>query len=164
VTGAIALAIVLVVAVGGISMAMQSQRTGQSPSGPRTSRIPRPSRSPESRRSRDRRNPSSPSDLPPPTVPPADQEPESRGPELLRSGVAAEAKVLSVVDERTTGPVTRSRLNLEIKPDDGSAFEVTVRVTFATPESRSRVRVGGTIPVRYDRDDHNKVVVDVPQA
>jgi hypothetical protein len=82
----------------------------------------------------------------------------------LRSGEAAEAKVLAVVDERTTGPVTRSRLTLEIRPDDGSAFEVTVRVTFATPESRSRVKVGGTIPVRYDRDDHSKVVVDVPQA
>jgi hypothetical protein len=163
VTGAIALAIVLVVAVGGISMAMQSQRTGQTPSGPRTSRIPRPTRSPEARRGRERRNPP-PSDLPPPTAPPADKEPEVRGPELLRSGLAAEAKVLAVVDERTTGPVTRSRLTLEIKPDDGSTFEVTVRVTFSTPESRSRVKVGGTIPVRYDPDDHNKVVVDVPQA
>ena len=87
-----------------------------------------------------------------------------RGPELLRSGVSAEAKILSVVDERTTGPVTRSRLTLEIKPEEGSTFEVAVRVTFSTPESRSRVRVGGTVPVRYDRDDHSKVVVDVPQA
>jgi hypothetical protein len=163
VTGAVALAIVLVVAVGGISMAMQSQRTGPSPGGPRTSRIPRPSRPSPGRRGRERRNPS-PSDLPPPDVPPADKEPEIRGPELLRSGVTAEAKVLSVVDERTTGPVTRSRLTLEIAPDEGSAFEVVVRVTFSTPESRSRVRVGGTVPVRYDKDDHSKVVVDVPQA
>ncbi len=162
-TGAIALAIVLVVAVGGISMAMQSQRTGQTPSGSRTSRIPRPTRPSEGRRGRDRRTPS-PSDLPPPAAPPADKEPDVRGPELLRSGVAGEAKVLSVVDERTTGPVTRSRLTLEIKPGDGSAFEVAVRVTFSTPESRSRVRVGGTVPVRYDKDDHSKVVVDVPQA
>jgi hypothetical protein len=164
VTGAIALAIVLVVAVAGISMAMQSQRTGQTGAGPRTSRIPRPPRpSSEGRRSRDRRNPS-PADLPPPSSPAADKEPELKGPELLRSGEAAEARVLSVVDERTTGPVTRSRLTLEIKPDDGPAFEVTVRVTFSTPESRSRVKVGGTIPVRYDKDDHSKVVIDLPQV
>jgi hypothetical protein len=160
VTGAIALAIVLVVAVGGISMAMQSQRTGQAPAGPRTSRIPRPTRSPEGRRSRK----PSPSDLPPPTAPAVEKEPELRGPELLRSGVPAEAKVLSVVDERTTGPVTRSRLTLEIKPEDESAFEVVVRVTFATPESRSNVKVGGRVAVRYDKDDHSKVVVDLPQT
>ena len=71
--------------------------------------------------------------------------------------------MLSVVDERTTGPVTRSRLTLEIKPEDESAFEVVVRVTFATPESRTQVKVGGTVAVRYDKDDHNKVVVDLPQ-
>jgi hypothetical protein len=160
VTGAIALAIVLVVAVGGISMAMQSQRTGQSPAGPRTSRIPRPTRSPEGRRGRK----PSPSDLPPPTAPAAEKEPDLRGPELLRSGVPAEAKVLAVVDERTTGPVTRSRLTLEVKPEDESTFEVVVRVTFATPESRSKVKVGGTVGIRYDKDDHNKVVVDLPQT
>ena len=83
---------------------------------------------------------------------------------MLRSGVPAEAKVLAVVDERTTGPVTRSRLTLEVKPEDASTFEVVVRVTFATPESRSKVKVGGTVGIRYDKDDHNKVVVDLPQT
>jgi len=78
--------------------------------------------------------------------------------------VSSEAKVLSVVDERTTGPVTRSRLALEITPAEGAVFEVMVRVAFPTPEARARVKVGGTIPVRYDKDDRTKVVVDVPQA
>jgi hypothetical protein len=80
----------------------------------------------------------------------------------LRSGLPTEAKVISVVDERTIGPVTRSRLNLEIDPGDGPAFEVTVRWAFQTPAARSRVKVGGTIPVRYDKDDHTRVVVDLP--
>jgi hypothetical protein len=166
-TGAIALAVVLVVAVIGISMAMQSQRTLQAPSGPR-SRMPRPQRpSAEPRRSQGRTRERRGQAPEPPAAPPpaaAAKEPEFRGPELLRSGVAAEAKVLSVVDERTTGPVTRSRLALEITPAEGSVFEVTVRVAFPTPEARSRVKVGGPIPVRYDKDDRTKVVVDIPQA
>jgi hypothetical protein len=72
------------------------------------------------------------------------------------------AKVVSVVDERTIGPVTRSRLTLQVQPDDGPAFEVTTRVAFPTPAARARVQVGGTIPVRYDKDDHTRIVVDLP--
>ena len=33
--------------------------------------------------------------------------------------------VVSVVDERTLGPVTRSRLTLRVQPDEGEVFEVT---------------------------------------
>ena len=102
---------------------------------------------------------------PPPaeTPPPADvPEPETRGPEFLRSGEPAEAKVISVVDERTIGPVTRSRLTLEVPRNDGSSVEVTTRVAFPTPAARARVKVGGTIPVRYDRDDPTRLVVDLP--
>jgi hypothetical protein len=166
VTGAIALAVVLVVAVIGISMAMESQRSLQAPSGMRARmpRPPRPTSEPRRQpgRTRDRRSQApEPPAPPPPTVA---KEPEYRGPELLRSGVPSEAKVLSVVDERTTGPVTRSRLALEITPVEGPVFEVTVRVAFPTLEARSKVKVGGTIPVRYDKDDRTKVVVDVPQA
>ena len=165
-TGAIALAVVLVVAVVGISMAMQSQRTLQGPLGqrPRMPRAPRPSAEPRRPPGRTRERRSQPPAPPAPPPPAAAQEPEFRGPELLRTGVASVAKVLSVVDERTTGPVTRSRLALEITPAEGPVFEVTVRVAFPTPEARSRVKVGGTIPVRYDKDDRTKVVVDVPQA
>jgi hypothetical protein len=86
-----------------------------------------------------------------------------KGPELLRTGVPAEAKVVSVVDERTIGPVTRSRLALKVEPADGPAFEVTLRVAFQTPEARARVKVGGTVPVRYDSDDRTRVVVDLPK-
>jgi hypothetical protein len=64
------------------------------------------------------------------------------------------------VDERTLGPVTRSRLTLRVEPAQGEAFEVTTRVAFPTPEERAKVKVGGTIPVRYDSEDHRRVVVD----
>lgn len=163
-TGAIALAIVLVVAVAGISMAVESQRNMQSP-GPRPeSRLPpRPTRTraPRSEREKpwERRSSAPP---PPREQPPPPPEPESKIPPLLQSGVAAEAKVISVVDERTIGPVTRSRLALEIDPGDGPSFEVTVRWAFPTPSARARVKVGGTLPVRYDKDDHTRVVVDLP--
>jgi hypothetical protein len=157
-TGAVALAVVLVIAVGGLSLAMQSQRTGQSPQG---ARPPRPPRAPSPpRRSRDRR--STPPPPPEVALPPDPTEPELRGPELLRSGEPAAAKVISVVDERTIGPVTRSRLTLQIEPGDAPAFEVTTRVAFPTPAARARVKVGGTIPVRYDRDEPTRIVVDLP--
>ena len=156
-TGAVALAIVLVIVVAGMSLAMQSQHPlqGQRPGsgGPR----PRPVRPPVNpRRAKDRR-------VAPPAAPP---EPPSPGPavkpELLRSGVSVAARVISVVDERTIGPVTRSRLTLKIEPESGPPFEVTTRVAFPTPEARARTKVGGTIPVRYDKDDRTRVVVDLP--
>lgn len=165
-TAAIALAVVLVIAVAGASMAMESQRAAT----PGARRTPRPTPPPTIRRPRmrDRMARSAPevskSDIPADPAPaPAPSGPEPKGPELLSSGVAAEAKVISVVDERTIGPVTRSRLTLRVQPADGSAFEVTLRVAFQTPESRARVKVGGTVPVRYDREDRTRVVVDLPQ-
>jgi hypothetical protein len=157
-TGAVALAVVLVIAVAGLSLAMQSQRTAQSPTAPRPPRQPRPPVTP--RRPRDRRV-AAPVPPEPPT-PPETVEPEIRGPELLRSGVPAEAKVISVVDERTIGPVTRSRLTLQVEPGDGPSFEVTTRHAFPTPAARARVKVGGTVPVRYDKDDRTRIVVDLP--
>jgi hypothetical protein len=103
------------------------------------------------------------SSMPPPAAP-EPKETETKGPELLRTGLAAEAKVISVVDERTIGPVTRSRLALQIHPGEGDPFEVTVRVAFPTPEARAKVKVGGKLPVRYDKEDHTRVVVDIPQV
>jgi hypothetical protein len=161
-TGAIALAIVLVIAVAGISMAMESQQNTQTP-GKRPARPPqsRPARERLRDRPWERKGSAASTGAQPPK--PETNEPEIKGPELLRSGVAAEAKVISVVDERTIGPVTRSRLGLQIQPDEGDPFEVTVRVAFQTQEARARIKVGGTVPVRYDKDDRNKVVVDLPQ-
>ena len=169
-TAAIALAIVLVVVVAGASMAMESQRTGPITAGrpPRPARPPRTPRAAESgpgfgRRARGRNrgtvDPTAADGPPPPATP----EPEIKGPELLRTGVSSEAKVISVVDERTIGPVTRSRLALRVEPEDGEPFEVTVRVAFQTPESRAAVKVGGSVPVRFDPDDRSRVVVDLPQ-
>jgi hypothetical protein len=162
-TGAIALAIVLVIAVAGISMAMESQQNTQSPGKrtPRTSPPPRTTRERLRERPWERKGTAAPPGSQPPKTEP--NEPEIKGPELLRSGVAAEAKVISVVDERTIGPVTRSRLGLQIQPEEGSTFEVTVRVAFQTQEARARIKVGGSIPVRYDKDDRTRVVVDLPQ-
>ncbi len=101
---------------------------------------------------------------PSPEIPttPEPAEPELRSPDLLHSGEPAEAKVISVVDERTIGPVTRSRLTLQIDPGDKPPFEVTTRVAFPTPAARSRVHVGGTVPVRYDKDEPTRIVVDLP--
>jgi hypothetical protein len=76
----------------------------------------------------------------------------------------AKAVVVSVVDERTVGPVTRSRLALRVQPEEDQAFEVTTRVAFPTPEARARVKVGATIPVRYDPADHRRVVVDMDEG
>lgn len=147
-TGAVALAIVLVIAVAGMSLAMQTQRPVQAP--------PRP-QNPTPRRPRERRAATPPP--PPPPPPPADPEPEWKGPELLRTGAQAEARVVSVVDERTLGSVTRSRLVLGLSVD-GEEWEVTVRHAFQTPARRSAVKVGGTVAVRYNPEDRTKVVLD----
>ncbi|MBV9660193.1 MAG: hypothetical protein JO337_03460 [Acidimicrobiales bacterium] len=160
-TAAIALAVVLVIAVAGASMALESQR-GQS-TAPRVPRPPRPSGPSPIRRPRARsgHDPTA-ADGPPPAAPDV-PDPELKGSDLLRTGESTEAKVISVVDERTIGPVTRSRLTLRVEPTKGPPFEATVRIAFQTPQARSRVRVGGTVPVRYDPDDPTRVVVELPQ-
>jgi hypothetical protein len=90
-------------------------------------------------------------------------EAELKQPELVRSGVKARAKVISVVDERTIGPVTRSRLVLRVEPGGGAdPFEVTIRHAFQTPDSRAAVKVGADIPVRFSPDDR-RVVLDPGQ-
>ena len=35
---------------------------------------------------------------------------------------------------------------------------------FSTPEDRARVKVGESIPVRYDSEDHRRVVVDTEKG
>jgi hypothetical protein len=154
---AIALAVVLVIAVAGMSLAMQAQRPPLQTGRPRPTRTPRNPVPSRVRRVRDR-----PTPAPSPTVAAPDPAPvvESKGPELLRSGIPTQAKVVSVVDERVVGPVTRSRLTLEIRPDGAEPFEVTIRHAFQTAEIRGKVKVGGWIAVRYDKDEHRKVVID----
>ncbi len=156
---AIALAVVLVIAVAGLSLAMQTQHPLQAPGRPRTMRPPgaRPADAP--RRPRRSTPKPAPSPTPPPTPEPAVPV-SSPGPELLRSGVASAARVVSVVDERVVGPVTRSRLTLMVEPEGAEPFEVSLRHAFPSPAARGRVKVGGTIPVRYDRDKPKKVVID----
>lgn len=159
-TAAIALAVVLVIAVAGTSLALQTQRPGTVPGRPR---VPRPTVTPR-RPARERRP------APPPQPDPADAAPppsESKGPELLRSGTAAQATVLGVVDERTMGSIVRSRLNLRVEPEGSDGFEVTVRHVFSSLDARSKVRVGGRVPVRFDPDDHSRVLIapdDKPPA
>ena len=158
-TGAVVLTVLLVIVVVGLSLAMQSQQTMQGPHTTRAPRVPKPPSPP--RRIRERKAQPPAQDVP---LPPADPSEADllRSPEILRSGEEAQAKVISVVDERTIGPVTRSRLTVQIDPGDGEPFEVTTRVAFPTPESRAKVKVGGTVKVRYDKDDRTRVVVDIP--
>jgi hypothetical protein len=156
VTAAIAVAVVLVIAVAGVSLAMQTQH-------PATARAPRPSnpvRNPPRRPGRAARPAARQQ---PPAPDPAPAAPPSRGPELLRSGKAADAKVISVVDERVTGSVVRSRLTLRVEPAGEDAFEVQIRHAFPTQDDRAAVRVGGTVAVRYDSEDHRRVVI-APKA
>ena len=148
---AIALAVVLVVAVAGMSLAMQSQH----PAAPGAPRAPRAA-PPTARRVRERR----PTPPPPPPPVPTVEAVAPKVPELLRTGVAAQAKVVNVVDERVVGPVTRSRLTLRIEPDGAEGFEVVIRHAFPTPATRAAVRIGGNVPVRYDREDHHRVLLD----
>lgn len=171
-TAAIALAVVLAIAVAGASMAMESQKSG-APAGRRPVRPDRPTRTartsdtdPTRRplRRRDRPKPSVPASEASAPPPPPAPEPELKGPDLRRSGTAAQAKVISVVDERTIGPVTRSRLVLLIEPAGSDPIEVTVRHAFPTPDSRATVKVGGSVPVRYDPEEPRRVVVDLPQG
>ncbi|HWG72736.1 MAG TPA: hypothetical protein VG184_01645 [Acidimicrobiales bacterium] len=143
-TAAIALAVVLVIAVAGMSLAMQTQRP--------TAQV-RPVRPAAPRRPARERRPAPA----PPAAEPKIEEP--RAPELLRIGTPGKGKVIAVVDERTTGSIVRSRLNLRVEPDEGEAFEVQVRHAFQSHEDRAKVKVGGTVAVRYDPDDHTRVVL-----
>ncbi|HTV12779.1 MAG TPA: hypothetical protein VME20_13070 [Acidimicrobiales bacterium] len=174
---ALALAIMLVVVVGILSLAVNAQ--GPFQGGTATGRVPRPTRSshpgggptvtaserpprrpPRERNERKDRQVGQPA--PPPQREP-DQvvEPDQSFTDLKPLSGQAQALVISVVDERTLGPVTRSRLTLRVEPPQGDAFEVTTRVAFPTPEERARIKVGALIPVRYDENDHRRVVVDM---
>jgi hypothetical protein len=99
----------------------------------------------------------------PATGPQHQAEPDIAVGDLKPLNTQGQALVMSVVDERTLGPVTRSRLTLRIQPTEGEPFEVTTRVAFPTPEERARIKVGKTIGVRYDSEDHRRVVVDPEQ-
>jgi hypothetical protein len=126
----------------------------------RPTTAPRQSRPPVARRPvRERRAPTPP---PTPTAGPGPTIEEPKGPELLRTGVPGEAKVVAVVDERTTGSIVRSRLSLRVEPVDGDNFEVQVRHAFQSLAARAKVKVGATVPVRYDPKDHTRVVL-VPE-
>ncbi len=151
-TAAIALAIVLAIAVAGMSLAMQTQRPAVAPRQPRPPPPPR-------RPIRERRSPAPPAAA---TPDPGPRIEEPKGPELLRSGTLGAAKVVAVVDERTTGSIVRSRLSLRVEPADGGSFEVQVRHAFQTLAARAKVKVGSTVPVRYDPADHGRVVI-VPE-
>ena len=175
---ALALAVMLVVVVAVVSLAVNSQaqvtgaqragpprsgRSGLGP-GPAASRPPRrPARERGERakgeRGKDRAKAGQPRGEPPAPSEKANDPDQVFG-DLRPLNKAAKAVVLSVVDERTLGPVTRCRLTLRVEPGEEDAFEVTARVAFPTPEERARVRVGATVAVRYDSEDHRRVVVE----
>jgi hypothetical protein len=168
----------LVVVVGVLSLAVNAQGpfqgTGSAGGQPRPARTPHPGSTASSpgkaprRPARDRserrdRQPGTPQPQPASAEPVSPTEQDQSFGDLRPLNTQAQALVMSVVDERTLGPVTRSRLTLRVQPAEGEPFEVTTRVAFPTPEERARVKVGGTIPVRYDSYDHRRVVVDTDQ-
>ncbi|MDA8303031.1 MAG: hypothetical protein M0005_16165 [Actinomycetota bacterium] len=176
---ALALAIMLVVVVAVVSLAVNSQaqvpgaqragsprsgRTGHPGSGPSAPRSPRrPPREKGERakgeRGKDRAGPEQARrEQPAPSEKSSD--PDQVFGDLRPLNKTAKAVVLSVVDERTLGPVTRCRLTLRVEPGGEDAFEVTARVAFPTPEERARVKVGATVAVRYDSEDHRRIVVE----
>jgi hypothetical protein len=170
------LAIMLVVVVGVLSLAVNAQGPFQGAGGsggqPRPARAhPGAASAPQSRpprrpvKDRSERKAERQQASPPPAAPKEQQTPEADQPfgDLRPLNTQAQALVISVVDERTQGSVTRSRLTLRVQPKEGDAFEVTTRVAFPTQEARERVKVGANIPVRYDPDDHRRVVVDPDQ-
>jgi len=173
----VALAIMLVVVVGVLSLAVNAQGPfqGGAPLGQaRPARASHPGAQPPSpgraprrptrdRAERSRERPAAPPPAAPAKGPQQQVEPDIPVGDLKPLNTQAQALVMSVVDERTLGPVTRSRLTLRIQPTDGEPFEVTTRVAFPTPEERARIKVGKTIGVRYDSEDHRRVVVDPEQ-
>jgi len=164
VTAAIALAVVLLIGVVGASMAMESQRAQAGGASARAGQPPPPPVKPPTRSKGRARNvqPEAPASTP--VDIPASFEAEFKQPDLVRNGVQAQARVVSVVDERTLGPVTRSRLVLRVEPGGEEApFEVTIRHAFQTPEARSVVKVGSEVTVRYSPEDR-RVVLDPGQG
>lgn len=179
---ALALAIMLAVVVAVISLAVNSQaqmpgaeRAGSAQRGgrggraghpgaggpsPRAPRRPQRERSERGRAERPGREPPPPPPSPSAAGPERQSDPDQVFGDLRPLNKQASAVILSVVDERTLGPVTRCRLSLRVEPSDGDPFEVTTRVAFQTPEERARVKVGAKIPVRYDSEDHRRVVVE----
>jgi hypothetical protein len=173
----LALAIMLVVVVGVLSLAVNAQGPFQGGSplgGARPARAshpgaqppppPRPPRKPPRERAeRTRERPAAAPPSPPANDPLLQSEPDIPIGDLKPLNTQSQALVMSVVDERTLGPVTRSRLTLRIQPTEGEPFEVTTRVAFPTPEARARIKVGKNIAVRYDSEDHRRVVLDPDQ-
>jgi hypothetical protein len=167
---ALALAITLVVVVAVLSLAVNSQgqlvggqrasspRTGGSGTGP-AKQPRRPPRERGERSKRDRAT-AAPSAVPA-GGPERPSDPDQAFSDLRPLNKQAPAIVMSVIDERTLGPVTRCRLTLRVQPREGQPFEVTTRVAFPTPEERAKVKVGATVPVRYDSEDHRRVVVEM---
>jgi hypothetical protein len=86
---------------------------------------------------------------------------------LREHGRAATAEILSMrtegsghsakrtADDDLTQGWTLARLDLRVMPDGEPPFEVTVRSRLNTMKWK-----GDTVPVLYDPDDHDKVVVD----
>jgi hypothetical protein len=168
----------LVVVVGVLSLAVNAQGPFQGTGGPggqpraarsghpgsAASSSSKPPRRPPRERS-ERRDRQAAAAQPPPASEPAplSEQDQSFG-DLKPLNTQANALVMSVVDERIIGPVTKSKLTLRVQPTEGEPFELTARVSFPTPEERARVKVGGTLPIRYDSFDHRRVVVDTDQT
>jgi hypothetical protein len=81
---------------------------------------------------------------------------------LMRGGVAAQALVLDkkvYASGVETGRADACRYRLRVRFDDGSTTEISRRVW---SHRLAYALVGDLIPVRYDRADRSRIIIDGP--
>lgn len=79
---------------------------------------------------------------------------------LMREGVAAQALVLDkkvYASGMQTGRADACRYRLRVRFDDRSTTEISRRVW---SHKLAYAVVGDLIPMRYDRADHSKIIID----
>jgi hypothetical protein len=82
--------------------------------------------------------------------------------ELQRTGVAAEAEILSLWDTGITvnqDPVIG--LKVRVRPRDGAAYEATIEKSLVSRLDVPQFQPGRTIPVRFDPQNPSRVAIDV---
>jgi hypothetical protein len=81
---------------------------------------------------------------------------------LLKHGVAGQGVVTShkEIDHDQYGGELDYSMHVRVRFQDGTETEIVHRWTKRTKVGS--LRVGDKVPVRYDADDHSKVVIDMP--
>ena len=80
---------------------------------------------------------------------------------IRRTGTVATARVLQISDTGMTlnnDPVVRFRL--EVYPEGGEPFEAETKAVIGRLDI-PRIQPGAELQVKYDRNDHRRVAIDV---